>query len=377
MAGIYFHIPFCKKACYYCDFHFSTSLKYKDELLASMHRELELQKGYLQGHVIETIYFGGGTPSVLNASEIQKLIDHVADTRTVLPNAEITMEANPDDLSAAHVGALRNTSVNRFSIGIQSFYEEDLQWMNRAHSAAEADSSVKRVQDAGFENITLDLIYGFPLLTDEKWQANIRKVIELEVPHISAYSMTVEDRTALAHFIKKGKQPTMNESQSAQQFVLLMDTLKEAGYEHYEISNFARPGKYSRHNTNYWKGIPYLGIGPSAHSFNGISRQWNIANNPKYIESLSQDTLPAEIEILSLADRINEYIMTSLRTMWGMDLNKVEQDFGYDYRNQTEINLQEFIGKRWIEISNNTAILTNEGRLFADHIASSLFFEQE
>ncbi|MGX5687672.1 radical SAM family heme chaperone HemW [Arcticibacter tournemirensis] len=377
MAGIYFHIPFCKKACYYCDFHFSTSLKYKDELLLSMHRELELQKGYLEGHVIETIYFGGGTPSVLNASEIQKLIDHVADTRTVLPNAEITMEANPDDLSAAHVGALRNTSVNRFSIGIQSFYEEDLQWMNRAHTAAEADSSVKRVQDAGFENITLDLIYGFPLLTDEKWQANIRKVIELEVPHISAYSMTVEDRTALAHFIKKGKQAAMNESQSAQQFVLLMDTLKEAGYEHYEISNFARPDKYSRHNTNYWKGIPYLGIGPSAHSFNGISRQWNIANNPKYIESLSQDTLPAEIEILSLADRINEYIMTSLRTMWGMDLNKVEQDFGYDYRNQTEINLQEFIDKRWIEISNSTAILTNEGRLFADHIASTLFFEQE
>ncbi|RXF67487.1 radical SAM family heme chaperone HemW [Arcticibacter tournemirensis] len=377
MAGIYFHIPFCKKACYYCDFHFSTSLKYKDELLLSMHRELELQKGYLEGHVIETIYFGGGTPSVLNASEIQKLIEHVTDTHTVLPNAEITMEANPDDLSAAHVGALRNTSVNRFSIGIQSFYEEDLQWMNRAHTAAEADSSVKRVQDAGFENITLDLIYGFPLLTDEKWQANIRKVIELEVPHISAYSMTVEDRTALAHFIKKGKQAAMNESQSAQQFVLLMDTLKEAGYEHYEISNFARPDKYSRHNTNYWKGIPYLGIGPSAHSFNGISRQWNIANNPKYIESLLKDTVPAEIEILSQADRINEYIMTSLRTMWGMDLNKVEQDFGYDYRNQTEINLQEFIGKRWIEISNNTAILTNEGRLFADHIASTLFFEQE
>lgn len=377
MAGIYFHIPFCKKACYYCDFHFSTSLKYKDELLLSMLRELELQKGYLEGHVIETIYFGGGTPSVLNASEIQKLIEHVTDTHTVLPNAEITMEANPDDLSAAHVGALRNTSVNRFSIGIQSFYEEDLQWMNRAHTAAEADSSVKRVQDAGFENITLDLIYGFPLLTDEKWQANIRKVIELEVPHISAYSMTVEDRTALAHFIKKGKQAAMNESQSAQQFVLLMDTLKEAGYEHYEISNFARPDKYSRHNTNYWKGIPYLGIGPSAHSFNGISRQWNIANNPKYIESLLKDTVPAEIEILSQADRINEYIMTSLRTMWGMDLNKVEQDFGYDYRNQTEINLQEFIGKRWIEISNNTAILTNEGRLFADHIASTLFFEQE
>lgn len=377
MAGIYFHIPFCKKACYYCDFHFSTSLKYKDELLASMHRELELQKGYLQEHVIETIYFGGGTPSLLNASEIQKLIEHVADTFAVVPGAEITMEANPDDLSAGHVGSLRNTSVNRFSIGIQSFYEEDLQWMNRAHSAAEADSSVKRVQDAGFENITLDLIYGFPLLTDEKWKTNIRKVIELEVPHVSAYSMTVEDRTALAHFIKKGKQPAMNESQSAQQFVMLMDTLKEAGYEHYEISNFARPDKYSRHNTNYWKGIPYLGIGPSAHSFNGISRQWNIANNPKYIESLSKDTLPAEIEILSPTDRINEYIMTSLRTMWGTDLDKMEKDFGYDYRNQTEINLQEFTNKGWIDIrNNNTAILTNEGRLFADHIASALFFEQ-
>ncbi len=375
MAGIYFHIPFCKKACYYCDFHFSTSLKYKDELLQAMHRELDLRREYIGQQTIETIYFGGGTPSILNASEIRQFIDRITDSYTVSSDAEITMEANPDDLNANQINTLRQTAINRFSIGIQSFFDEDLLWMNRAHTAAEADGSVKRVQDAGFENITLDLIYGYPLLSDVKWLSNIEKVLNLNVPHISAYSMTVEQRTALAHFIRKGKQPAMNDSQSAGQFIQLMDTLQQHSYEHYEISNFALPGKYSRHNTNYWLGVPYLGIGPSAHSYNGFERQWNISNNAKYIENLLKDQVPAEIERLSDADKVNEYIMTSLRTIWGMDLNKMEKDFGSGYSSQTAGSLDDFTGKNWLLIQNNVVTLTNEGKLFADHIASQLFVE--
>jgi oxygen-independent coproporphyrinogen III oxidase len=377
MAGIYLHIPFCKKACYYCDFHFSTSLKYKTEMLESMHRELELQKNYLPQESVETIYFGGGTPSVLDAEEIQRLVEKIGSLYSVSSSPEITLEANPDDLDNAKVKALRQTQINRFSIGIQSFFEEDLRWMNRAHTAEEAESAVKRVQDAGFENITIDLIYGYPLLIDEKWKSNINKVIDLGIPHVSAYSMTVETRTALASFINKGKQPPMNEAQSAEQFQILIETLQNAGFEHYEISNFAKPGSYSRHNSNYWRGVAYLGIGPSAHSFNGETRQWNIANNNKYIQSLTDGHLPAEIETLSIPDRVNEYIMTSLRTAWGMDLNKVLKDFGSDYRSQIENSLHEFLNKKWIIQKNEIVKLTPDGKLFADHIASELFVEAE
>lgn len=373
MAGIYLHIPFCKQACHYCDFHFSTSLRYKNELIQAMLLELELQHNYLAGQTIETVYFGGGTPSLIGASEIQKFLDKITGSYTVSSHAEVTLEANPDDLDAATVNALKKTGINRFSIGIQSFFEEDLRWMNRAHNAAEADSSVKRVQDAGFENITLDLIYGYPLLTNEKWKANIHKVIELEIPHVSAYGMTIEPQTALAAFIKKGKQQPMNEAQSADQYLTLIENLESAGFEHYETSNFAKPGRYSKHNTNYWKGVSYLGTGPSAHSFNGESRQWNIANNSKYITSIFEGKIPAEQEILSVKDRINEYIMTSLRTMWGMNLLKIEAEFGSDYRSDIETSLSEFIEKNQVAVENGSAKLTNQGKLFADQIASNLF----
>ncbi|EOR95176.1 putative radical SAM family enzyme, NOT coproporphyrinogen III oxidase, oxygen-independent [Arcticibacter svalbardensis MN12-7] len=250
--------------------------------------------------------------------------------------------------------------------------------MNRAHNAKEADSAVKRVQDAGFENITLDLIYGYPLLTDQKWKANLDKTHELNVPHISAYSMTVESKTALAHFIKKGKQPEMNDNQSAEQFLFLIGQLKEWGYEHYETSNFAKPDQYSRHNTNYWRGVSYLGIGPSAHSFNGEARKWNIANNAKYLESLLLDKIPAEMEILTQNNRVNEYIMTSLRTMWGMDLSKIDRDFGSGYSTEIEKSAEEFFDKGWIiKKDPNTLVLTDAGMLFSDHIASELFIDEE
>lgn len=373
MSGIYLHIPFCKKACYYCDFHFSTTPHYKDEILKAIRSEISLRKDYLGNEKIETIYFGGGTPSLLSADELQLLILEITDNYDVSSSAEITLEANPDDLSPQKVRELRQTPVNRFSIGIQSFFEDDLKWMNRAHTAREAHSAVKRVQDAGFENITTDLIYGFPLLSDEKWEYNIHQLIELQVPHISSYSMTVEPATALSHFIKTGKQKPMDENQSAAQFIVLMDLLQEAGFEHYEISNFAKPGMHSRHNSNYWEGVKYLGIGPSAHSYNGESRQWNISNNMKYTEAIEMKKIPAEHEILELKDRVNEYIMTSLRTSKGMDLEKISKNFGSDYATEIRGSLEPLIDKNWIIDKDQVIILTREGKLFADHIASELF----
>jgi oxygen-independent coproporphyrinogen III oxidase len=377
MAGVYFHIPFCKQACHYCDFHFSTSFKHKDEMLQAMLQEIRLQANYLEKESIETLYFGGGTPSLLEADDIKALIDEVAKLHTISDKAEITLEANPDDLNVKKVNELRNTPINRFSIGIQSFHEEDLKWMNRVHTASEADASIKRVQDAGFENITADLIYGFPLLTDTKWKANIDKLISYNIPHVSAYSITIEPKTALAHFIKGGKQPAMDEGQSANQFHILSDMLTAAGFEHYEISNYARSQSYAIHNTNYWRSKPYLGIGPSAHSFNGKQRQWNISNNAQYISNLLKRIIPAEIENLTLHDKINEYIMTSLRTMWGMDLNLVEHLYGYDYRKKIVDKIGRFEETDHAILKNNSITLTFNGKLIADQIAADLFFDEK
>ncbi|MDB5032605.1 radical SAM family heme chaperone HemW [Mucilaginibacter sp.] len=373
MAGVYLHIPFCKQACHYCDFHFSTSLKYKDELLQALVKEIQLQKDYFKGETIETIYFGGGTPSLLKAGEINLLLDTITGSHTVTTNAEITLEANPDDLDKAKLQALRQTPVNRFSIGIQSFFDDDLQWMNRVHRAGEAEASVKRAQDNGFENITVDLIYGYPLLTEQKWKHNLNKVFELDVQHVSAYSMTVEPKTPLAAFINKKKQPAMNDQQSAEQFNLLMDAMQTKGFEHYEISNFCKPGHYSKHNANYWRGVKYLGIGPSAHSYNGEIRQWNIANNAKYIQSIQTNNLPTETELLTETDRLNEYIMTSLRTMWGLDMDKLNI-IAAASSNVLLKTGQPFLEKEWIAQKNNIFYLTQTGKLYADHIAAELFF---
>ena len=375
MAGIYIHIPFCKQACHYCDFHFSTSLQYKDELLQALIKELKLRKDYLQGETIETIYFGGGTPSLLSDSEIASLINTITNIHTVSSTAEITLEANPDDLTKAKLQALKNTPVNRFSIGLQSFFDDDLQWMNRVHRATEAEASVKRAQDTGFENLTVDLIYGYPLLTDQKWKFNLDKVFEMGIPHVSAYSITVEPKTALASFIKQKKQPGMSDEQSAAQFIYLMDAMQQQSFEHYEISNFCKPGFYSRHNSNYWQGIKYLGIGPSAHSYNGETRQWNVANNAKYMQSLATGAIPAETEHLTETNRLNEYIMTSLRTARGLDLT-VLNTIAAAAANPLLITAQEFLDKEWIIKNNEVIYLTQTGKLYADHIAAELFFEE-
>jgi oxygen-independent coproporphyrinogen-3 oxidase len=376
MSGIYIHIPFCKKACTYCDFHFSTSLKYVDEMVDAICFEIVKKKDRITDQV-GTIYLGGGTPSVLPVKHFEKIFHTITKNYSVSSDAEITIEANPDDLTAAKISELRRLPVNRFSIGVQSFFEEDLIWMNRAHNAVEAETCIKRSQDAGFENLSLDLIYGYPLLTDSKWLENINKAIEFETPHISAYSLTVEPRTALAHSIKRGKDIPLNDEQSAAQFITLIDKLRYGGFEHYEISNFSKPGKYAVHNTNYWRGVTYLGIGPSAHGFNGNVRYLNVANNAAYLSSMELGKIPETTEELDLYDRFNEYVMTSLRTMWGTSLDKIEQDFGKFFLADTLKKIGSFVERQWLVNEDHHLKLTTDGKLFADYIASELFLSAE
>ncbi|MBB5620044.1 oxygen-independent coproporphyrinogen-3 oxidase [Pedobacter cryoconitis] len=377
MAGIYIHIPFCKQACNYCDFHFSTSLQHVDEMTDAICKEILLKKSRIADEQIGSIYFGGGTPSLLPEKSLARIFDTLTSNFSISADAEITIETNPDDLDAKKIAQLRQLPVNRFSIGVQSFFNEDLVWMNRAHTSNEAETCIKRSQDAGFENLSIDLIYGFPLLTDEKWLSNINKAISLQTPHISAYSLTVEPKTALAAAIKKGKQIPVNDEQSAAQFITLTEKLAIAGFDHYEISNYSLPGRHAVHNTNYWRGIPYLGIGPSAHGFNGNVRYLNIANNAKYMQQLALGKLAETIEELDIYDRFNEYIMTSLRTMWGTDLQKIGNEFGKLFLEDTLKNIVPFLQRDWLKNENNRLILTPDGKLFADYIASELFLLDE
>lgn len=376
MSGIYIHVPFCKKACSYCDFHFSTSMKYVDEMTVAICKELILKKGRINDQV-GSIYFGGGTPSVLSLKHFQQIFDTITRHYTIASDAEITIEANPDDLNANKIADLRTLPVNRFSIGIQSFFDEDLRWMNRAHNANEAEDCIKRSQDAGFENLSIDLIYGYPLLTERKWLSNINRAIEFQVPHVSGYSLTVEPKTALSTAIKRGQQAPVNDEQSAAQFMTLIEKLKEGGFEHYEISNYSKPGKYAVHNTNYWRGTPYLGIGPSAHGFDGHTRYHNIANNAAYLSKLQLSELAETIEELSVYDRFNEYIMTALRTMWGISLQKILRDYGKVFLENTVRNSKTFIERQWLIKENDHLILSPEGKLFADHLASEFFLMPE
>jgi oxygen-independent coproporphyrinogen-3 oxidase len=340
-------------------------------------RELMLRKDYLEAEQVETIYFGGGTPSLLSTDELQKILDTIHQLFTVSGIAEITLEANPDDLHAEKVRELSQSPINRLSIGVQSFFDEDLVWMNRSHTGAEADSCIKRSQDAGFENSNVDLIYGFPLLSDTKWKQNIAQIIHLDVPHLSSYAMNVEQDTALHHFIKNKKQTPLNEGQSTQQFLHLIHQTEQAGLLQYEISNFAKVGKESIHNTNYWRNEKYLGIGPSAHSFNEHSRQWNVANNAKYMQTIAQNKVPQSIEILSLNDRFNEYLMTSLRTSRGTDLTKINTNFGPDFKTHILSKLTEYEENGWLFLEADHLYLTKNGKLFADRIASDLFIIDE
>ncbi len=374
MAGIYIHIPFCKQACTSCNFHFSTSRNGKEELLEALLRELVLQQHYLEGHQIETVYFGGGTPSLLSADEIQRIMDTLFRYYPVGDLKECTFEANPDDLNTQYIRSLRGTLVNRLSIGVQSFRDNDLRYMKRAHNAQEADYAIKAAQDTGFTNLTIDLIYGTPGLSDHDWRHNLEQVASLGIPHFSSYALTVEEGTLLHHQIRQKKAVPVDAAQSAAQFEILTEQAARMGFEHYEISNLALPGHHAIHNTSYWQGVPYLGIGPSAHSFNGRSRKWNIANNALYTQHLLREgRLMYEEEQLTPVQSLNEYIMTSLRTMWGCDLSKISREWGDDYALEIETSGIPFKEKNWLTLKDRTLLLTDAGKLFADHIAGTLF----
>ena len=371
-ASIYIHIPFCKQACHYCDFHFSTSMKKKEEMILALAKEIEMRKTEFQDEVVETIYFGGGTPSRLTINDLKLLIDEVCTQYIITENPEITLEANPDDLSEDYLINLKKIGINRLSIGIQSFFEDDLQLMNRAHNATEAIKCLE-LATKYFDNISIDLIYGIPQMSNEKWTQNIEKAISFGINHISSYALTVEPKTALKKLIETGKINPPKDEVAAEHFDILVEKLTENRFIHYELSNFGKENYFSKNNSAYWLGKKYLGIGPSAHSFNGNSRSWNIANNTIYIKSISENKLPNEIEILTLTDKYNEYIMTGLRTIWGVNLNKIETEFGITYLNHLKKHYEKFINDDLLILENDILKTTKKGKFLSDGIASDLF----
>ena len=379
MAGIYLHIPFCKQACSYCNFHFSTLIIHKNDVLKAMLHEIELQHNFFPTSTkIETIYFGGGTPSLLSVDEINTFTDKIKTIFDIVEHAEITLEANPDDLTNDYLVQLKNkTSINRLSIGVQSFLEEDLLYMNRAHNAQEAIDCIRLAKQHGFHNLSVDLIYGTPSLSDEQWQKNLDVLVDLDIAHVSCYALTVEEKTALHHSIKTKKISAPNDEKTARQFSILMDKMQQHHYNHYEISNFCKEPHFAKHNTNYWKGISYLGIGPSAHSFDGVKRYWNIANNAIYTKKILNNEFANESEVLSKTDSYNEYVMTSIRTVFGVDLTKIKQDFGDDFQHHFLFEVSPFIDNKWIVNTNEIFTLTNSGKLFCDYITTHLFIENE
>jgi len=376
MAGIYIHIPFCKQACHYCNFHFSTSLRHRDEMVTAICKEIDLQKDFLTNKNLTTIYFGGGTPSLLETSEINQILERLSKNYSWENNIEITLEANPDDITTEKISKLRAGGVNRLSIGIQSFIDSELLASNRAHNSDESLKAVQKCQDAGIDNLSIDIIYGMPGSTQDSWQYNIDKALELDVDHISSYALTVEPKTFLDHMVKKGGILLPKEMEVNKQYLQLIHSLTTAGYDHYEISNFAKPSKYAVHNTNYWMSVPYLGLGPSAHSYQPTFRQWNINNNAKYIKSISKGVIPSEREQTKYADQFNEYIMTRLRTMWGVDLNELNNRFSSELNN-VQKNIAKYIKSQHVLLEDNHYRLTPKGKLLADGIASDLFLIEE
>ena len=373
MSGIYIHIPFCKQACHYCDFHFSTSMKKKEEMVLAIAKEIQMRKSEFEDEDVETIYFGGGTPSVLTSEEINFLIAAVYSNYSVIENPEITLEANPDDLSSERIIELSKSKINRLSIGIQSFFEEDLQLMNRAHNSAEAKKCLEEATKY-FDNISLDLIYGIPRMSNEKWKQNIETALSFGILHISSYALTVEPKTALNKLIQTGKIAAPKDEVAQEHFAILVETLEANGFIHYELSNFGKENYFSKNNSAYWLGKKYIGIGPSAHSYDGVSRSWNVSNNSLYLKSIQEDKLPNEIEILSTADRYNEYVMTGLRTIWGVSLDRIKTEFGDEYLDYLNKQVQKFLNDDLVFIENNILKPTPKGKFLTDGIASDLFY---
>jgi oxygen-independent coproporphyrinogen-3 oxidase len=379
MAGIYIHIPFCRQACHYCNFHFATTLKQKDAMMAAIIKEIELTPYFNNDKKtpVHTIYFGGGTPSILDTVNIQSVLKALHKKFKIAEDAEITLEANPDDITLLKLETWKQAGINRLSIGIQSFNDAELQWMNRVHTAKESLQCIDDIRKAGFTNFSVDLIYGSPLLSNKDWKKNIAAVIEKNIPHISCYALTVEPKTALNKLIMLHKKQDVDPEKQAAQFLLLMQWMKDAGYRHYEISNFAKPGMQSRHNSSYWSGEYYYGFGPSAHSFNGKSRRWNIANNSIYLLKIQQGVIPSEEEILTPVQSLNEYIMTALRTDKGIHVDYIHTHFGNTYSQQITKQSSKWQKSGKLIFENEYLVLTNDGKLFADGIAADLFFSDE
>jgi len=373
MAGIYIHIPFCKQACHYCDFHFSTNLDIRAQMVDAIAQEATIQQSYLKGEVIQTVYFGGGTPSLLSQEEIHQLLATFRKNFTILPDAEISLEANPDDLTPLKLNALFDVGVNRLSIGIQSFDNRVLQFLNRSHDASSAVASVEHARLAGFKNISIDLIYAIPDQSESVWKQNIHQALALHPEHISSYSLTIEEKTVFGRWASKGKLAPVHDDHAASQLECLVTMLESAGFEQYEVSNFARPGFQSQHNSSYWKREKYLGLGPSAHSYNRESRQFNIANNHLYLKGLQSGSIPFTLEVLTQEDKVNDYLLTTLRTSWGADLAKLRDEFGYDLTSRHAAYLENLVSKKLATQQDHKLILTKSGLLLADKISSDLF----
>jgi len=373
LAGIYIHIPFCKQKCHYCNFYSVASNKNKEAFFEALFKEIKLQKNYLESEIIETIYLGGGTPSVLSSYEINLLFEQLQLHFTISDKAEITFEANPDDLSKSYLHSLKRTPIKRFSVGVQSFIAEDLKYLNRVHSADKAYHSIKDAQDAGFENMSIDLIYGIPTLTKANWIKNLEMFFKLGLPHLSAYALTVEPKTALDVLIRKQKTKAVEEESILEHFMILLEQMKSQDFTHYEISNFCKEPMYSIHNKNYWLRKSYLGLGPSAHSFNGNSRQWNVSNVQKYISSINSGVISKEIEELTKDQKYNEYIMTSLRTVWGTEAKYILNQFGISYLDSFNKEIMHYIKENKVVVEKGRYCLTDSGKLFADGIAADLF----
>jgi oxygen-independent coproporphyrinogen-3 oxidase len=376
LAGIYLHIPFCKQACYYCNFHFSTTLHLKTKLIDSIVKEIALQQNFFEDSqpspIIETIYFGGGTPSLLTEAEIGKLLNQLHQHFIISPNAEITLEANPDDINAEKLKALFNLGINRLSIGIQSLNDEHLQYMNRSHTAQEAIQCISDSLNMGFKQLNIDMIFGLPGLSTAHWEQQLKQISDFPVEHLSAYALTVEPKTALAKMLSKGNGKPLDDALTAEQFLLTSSILESFGYEHYELSNYARNQQYAKHNTAYWQNKPYLGVGPSAHSYFQHQRSWNIANNAMYIKNMEAGKPFSESENLTLKDRYNEYLMTGLRTQWGVNLPTIAQQFGKEYASHLKQSLTE-INPTFYSQTDNQIQLTKQGWLWCDAILEQMF----
>ena len=374
MPGIYLHIPFCKQKCYYCNFYSLASMQYRHVFVPALLREMRWRKDYLQDKHIQTVYFGGGTPSLLQIDEINRIIGEIENLFQLDAEAEITLEANPDDLSYDYLNALKNsTAVNRLSIGVQSFFDDDLNYLHRGHNADSARFAIETAKRVGFSNMTIDLIYGIPTLKEEKWEKNLQIFFDYDIPHLSSYALTVEPKTSLEILIKRQKLKNTDEDQSIRHFEILLEQTQQHGFIQYEISNFARPGFYSKHNSTYWLGGHYLGLGPSAHSFNGRSRQWNVKNMKQYITSETTEHIVLEKEILTEDQRFNEYVLTSLRTSWGCDTEHILNVFGEKHVAHFVQKIRKYVTENKVEQKGNVYVLTNTGKLFADGIAAELF----